>query len=379
VTDQGAGPGPVSVPEPDAGPPSPRPPGPVAMPPWLPRAMLLAAAIVIGLAVLRWLATELQGLLLLIAVSLFLSFAIEPAVNRLEARGVPRGLGTGIVFLGLFAVGGGFVVAVGAVLVDQFANLVDEAPGYIEDIEAWAERNFDVEIETDDLLAEFQEGGSVQQLATELADDILRVGARVVSGVFGALTVTLFTFYLVADAPRLRRTICSVLRPDHQREVLRAWSIAIEKTGGYLYSRALLALISFLAHWLAFALLDVPFPLPLALWVGLLSQFVPVIGTYLAGLFPILIALVEAPVTAVWVLVVVVVYQQIENYLLSPRITAHTMEVHPAVAFGAVVAGAALFGTIGALLALPAGATLQAFLTTYLDRHEVVEDGTLDH
>jgi predicted PurR-regulated permease PerM len=345
------------------------------MPPWLPRAMLLAGLVVIGLATLRWLVGELQSLLLLIAVSLFLSFAIEPAVNRLEARGMRRGLATGLVFILLVAVTAGFVIAVGAVLVDQVANLIDQAPTYIEDIERWTERNLHIEIDAEGLLAEFQEGGRAQRLAADMADDILLVGARVLSGLFQALTVALFTFYLVVDAPRLRRSICSLLRPDLQREVLRAWSIAIDKTGGYLYSRALLALLSFIFHAIAFALLGVPFPLPLALWVGVLSQFVPVIGTYLAGVFPILIGLLESTVTAVWVLVIVVVYQQIENYLLAPRITAQTMDLHPAVAFGAVIAGAALFGTIGALLALPAGATLQAFLSTYLARHEVVEDG----
>ena len=82
--------------------------------------------------------------------------------------------------------------------------------------------------------------------------------------------------------------------------MLRVWEIAIDKTGGYIYSRALLALLSGLTHWLAFIVLDVPFPLPLAIWVGLLSQFVPVIGTYLAGILPLLIALLDDPVKAIW-------------------------------------------------------------------------------
>jgi predicted PurR-regulated permease PerM len=104
------------------------------------------------------------------------------------------------------------------------------------------------------------------------------------------------------------------------------------------------------------------------------SQFVPVIGTYLAGLLPALIALAERPVSALWVLGLVVVYQQLENYLLAPRITAHTMQVHAAVAFGAVIAGAALLGPIGAVLALPVTATLTSLFSSYFERHEVVSD-----
>jgi hypothetical protein len=107
------------------------------------------------------------------------------------------------------------------------------------------------------------------------------------------------------------------------------------------------------------------------LWVGLISQFVPVVGTYLAGVLPLLIAVIDDPVSALWVLAVIVVYQQVENYLLAPRITARTMEIHAAVAFASVIAGAAILGPVGAVLALPVAATVQAILSTAIQRHEV--------
>jgi len=191
--------------------------------------------------------------------------------------------------------------------------------------------------------------------------------------VFQAFTVALFTFYLVADGPRLRRTICSLLRPERQREVLRAWELAIDKTGGYIYSRSLLAGLSALATWIALSIIGVPYALALALWVGIISQFVPVVGTYIAGALPVVIAGLNEPVDIIWTLAFIIVYQQIENYLLAPRITAHTMELHPAVAFGTVIAGAALIGPVGAVLALPAAAVGQAFVSTYIQRHDVVE------
>jgi predicted PurR-regulated permease PerM len=266
-----------------------------------------------------------------------------------------------------------FVWAIGSLLVDQITGFVDEAPTYIEDVEDWINDTFDANVEFDDLIQEFQEGGRAQEFAGNLAGNIVSAGATVLAVVFQILTILLFTFYLVADGPRLRRAILSILPQEQQLEVLRVWEIAIDKTGGYIYSRALLAVFSTLAHWLAFAIIGIPFPLPLALWVGLMSQFVPTIGTYIAGALPILIALISDPIDAVWVLLVVVVYQQIENYLLAPPIQAETMDIHPAVAFGGVIAGASILGPVGALLALPAGATLQAFVSTYVQRHEVVE------
>jgi predicted PurR-regulated permease PerM len=190
--------------------------------------------------------------------------------------------------------------------------------------------------------------------------------------VLQSFTVGLFTFYLVADGPRLRRTICSVLPPDRQQLAMRIWDLAIESTGGYVYSRALLAGVSATATTGFLALVGVPYPFALGLWVGLVSQFVPSIGTYLAGALPVLIALFHDPVDALWVLAFITVYQQFENLLLSPRITARTMALHPAVAFGAVIAGGAIMGPIGALLALPAAASIQALISLYVHRYEVV-------
>ena len=116
-----------------------------------------------------------------------------------------------------------------------------------------------------------------------------------------------------------------------------------------------------------------PFAFALALWMGVLSQFIPTVGTYIGGAVPILVALMEGVWPSVWVLIFVIVYQQFENYLLQPRITARTLDMHPAVAFGSVLAGVAVLGGPGALLALPMGASMQAFLSTYIRYYEVEE------
>jgi hypothetical protein len=87
----------------------------------------------------------------------------------------------------------------------------------------------------------------------------------------------------------------------------------------------------------------------------------------------VLIALLNDPVDALWVLGFILIYQQIENYFFSPKITAQTMDLHPAVAFGSAIAGGMLVGPIGAILALPAAGVIQAFVSTILERHEVVD------
>jgi predicted PurR-regulated permease PerM len=144
-----------------------------------------------------------------------------------------------------------------------------------------------------------------------------------------------------------------------------------------MLSRALLALISATVTFAALSLLGVPFALPLALWVGVVSQVLPVIGTFLAASVPLAVALIAQPSAFIPLLIFIIVYQQIENYFFAPKITAETMELHPAVAFGAVLAGGSVAGLVGALLALPLAAILQESTRAYLQRHELVESQLL--
>ncbi len=343
------------------------------MPTWVPRAIVLFWLGFAALWLARGVLHSLRPFILIILISLFLSFAIEPVVNALERRGLRRGLGTGAVFLLIVCSLGGFGFAMGSVLADQLNKFVDEAPALIDDLEAWSQRNISKDIDFKEIRQQFVDGGSASTWAQDLARNAVDFGAAVLGILFQILTIGLFTFYLVADGPRLRRNICSLLPPERQRHVLRVWDLAIEKTGGFIASRAVLALLSAIAHWIAFQSIGVNFPLPLAIWVGVLSQFIPVVGTYLAGALPMLIAFIESPGQGLWTLGFVVAYQQVENYILLPRITARTMEMHVATAFGSVIVGSAVLGPVGALLALPAAATLQAFISSSVQVHEIDE------
>jgi predicted PurR-regulated permease PerM len=344
------------------------------MPAWVPRAILLFWAGYGALLVLEGVLSALRGLAITLLVSLFLSFAMEPAVNRLAKRGWRRGSATGLVFVIVLVFSSVFAFAIGSLVFRQVSDFIDKAPDYVDNVQNWVNDTFNANVDFNDLRKELQNPqGGAQKFATNVAGSALKVGAAALGVLFQIFTIALFTFYLVADGPRLRRSICSLLPPARQRTVLDTWDLAIEKTGGYLYSRCILAALSTAFHAIAFTIIGVPFSLALAFWVGIMSQFIPVVGTYIAGALPVLIALIHDPVDGIIALVFVVLYQQVENYLFAPRITAQTMSIHPAVAFGAVIAGAGLLGVAGALLALPAAAVLQAVISTVGERHEVVE------
>ena len=349
------------------------------MPGWVPRAILLFLVGAAGLVTVRWLLLELQSFLVLLVVSLFLSFALEPAVNWLNRHGIRRGLATGMVMLGSLVAMLAFLVLLGQALFTQVSDFIEDLPNRVERIEQQVNDQFDTEFETDELVKEFQ-SEDVQGLATDLGSRALGLGISAVGMLFKLFTIGLFTFYMVADGPRFRRSVLSFLQASRQERVADGWEVAIQKTGGYIYSRGVLALASAVATTVVLEILDVDYALALGLWTGLVSQFIPTIGTYLAGALPVLVALLDDPGHALVILVFLLVYQQIENYVFAPKITARTMDLHPAVAFGTVMVGAALFGGVGALIALPAAAVIQAVASTYLNRHEVIDTHmTRDH
>ncbi|MFM8827555.1 MAG: AI-2E family transporter, partial [Actinomycetota bacterium] len=137
--------------------------------------------------------------------------------------------------------------------------------------------------------------------------------------------------------------------------------------------RLLLAALSAFFHWIALQAIGTPAPIAMALWVGLVSQFLPVIGTYLAGVLPLLLTFLESPGRALAVVVFILVYQQVENYLFAPRITARTMELHAALAFGSALVGGAVLGPVGAILGLPFAAMVQGILASSGQKHDVVD------
>jgi len=345
------------------------------MPKWVPKAILLFWAGFIATLVVREVFHQLTNFLILLLISLFFALAIEPAVNRLARRGWSRGAATGLMLLTIFVLIGSFSAAIGNLVATQAQDLYDNREQYVTDTVTFLNDNFRTSIDAQSWVANISDpNGSVQNFFQSQQDRVLDISLGALSGVLQVFSITLFAFYLIADGPRLRRALCSRLSADKQKTVLVVWNLAVQKTGGYIYSRALLAVVSAFFHWIAFQSIGTPAPVALAVWVGLISQFLPVVGTYLAGVLPVLLAFLDSPVKALTVIVFIAVYQQLENFLLAPKITAQTLELHAAVAFGAAIAGGAILGPIGAVLALPFAAMVQGIVSNWGRRFELVDD-----
>lgn len=340
------------------------------------RRTVTVALILVGLAAVLWLAFLLRNVLFMIFVSLFLAIALEPAVFFLVKRGWRRGAATGVVFLVAFLLVGLFVWSLAPLFIRQIEQLINAIPGLVESVVMFLQDTFGLD------LADV----NAQQIGRDILEGVQNIGGAVAGGVVGlastvfgflifATTVALFTFYMVAELPQLQRTVLSFMPEEQQKNALRVWAVAVEKMGGYVYSRLILAVVSGVITYLFLTMLDVPFGISLGVWVGILSQFVPVVGTYLASILPAIVALTFQDVTtAIWVVVFFVAYQQVENYLIAPRITKRTMEIHPAVSVGAIIVGGTLLGGIGVILALPVAGIIQALIGEWRRSYVVVID-----
>lgn len=339
------------------------------------RRVLTVALVAVVLALAWWLMGEIGNVIFMVFVALFVAVAFEPPVHYLAKRGWRRGPATGLVLLVTVILAGLFIALLVPLFVDQVQLLIDSIPGIVEALADLLERiGFDLsDVDIDDIGSQIV--SAIQSVGPAIVGGVIGLTASVVGFLFFATTVALFAFYMIAELPQLQRTVLSTMPEARQRRALHVWDVAVEKMGGYIYSRLILATISATVSSIFLYLLDVPFAVTLGIFVGIFSQFVPVVGTYIAAILPALVALTFNDFwTAVWTVVWFTAYQQIENYVISPRITKRTMEIHPAVSVGAIIIGGNLMGAIGILLALPMTGIIQAIISEYRKSYDVILD-----
>lgn len=339
---------------------------------WVFRTVILfTAAALLGL----WVFQQNISFILLLLLALLFAVAMEPAVSALSNRGWRRGSATGVTMLGITVLAAGFLALFGGILFAQASSLISDLPNLVTDLTQWINKTFNQDLDPNTLINQLNvQPSQIANWASNFAGGFVGIITGIVGGLFQLLTLALFSFYLSADAPRLKRKIGELLNPGAQKVVVTTWEITVKKTGGFVVSKLLLALASTAAHSLFFAAIGLPYWLPLGLITGITSQFIPTIGTYLGILIPVLFAVFNSPIDALFIIIFASVYQQIENYLLSPRLSKITMDIHPAIAFGSVIVFANLFGAVGAIVAVPVAAALVALLDTYSKRYDLIPE-----
>ena len=301
----------------------------------------------------------LDTVITLLVVALFLALALNPLVERLVAAGVRRSRAVAIVAGSAVLV----VVLIGLVVVppvtQQGGDLARHAPRYLDSLLADPRlRDLDATYHfLDKVREEINRRLTDGAFMSQAVGGVLGAGLAVISGAFSTLTVLVLTLYFLASLPSIKQAAYAMV-PASRR--LRVQSLAEEimrRVGSYAIGQVLVATINACCSYVMMKVVGIPYAAVLAVIVGSLG-LIPMVGATLGALVVALVALFLDPGKAVIALVYFVVYQQIENYLVAPRMMRRTVSVPGVVTVVAALAGGTLAGVLGALLAIPTAAGL---------------------
>ncbi|MCU1691622.1 MAG: hypothetical protein JWM64_713 [Frankiales bacterium] len=303
---------------------------------------------------------SVRSVLTLLLVAAFLAIGLDPVVRSLEGRGLPRGRAVGVVLVGVLLVFVGIGFAVIPPVVDQGTEFVSEVPTYLSDLQ----RN-DRVAELDaryGLLDRAQEYVSrPEQLGTKAVGGVVGVGKVVLSGFFSALTVLILTLYFLSSLPTIKANAYRLVPRSRRSRVGLLTDEILDRVGGYVAGALAIAATAGASTFVLLAVLGVPYPVALSVVVGV-TGLVPLIGATIGAAVVVLVAFFTSVTAGVVCAVFYLVYQQVENYVLYPRVMRRSVDVSPAATVVAVLIGGSLLGVIGALLAIPIAAAVQLVL-----------------
>ena len=338
------------------------------------RVLVVQLAILAGivLVVVGWtIIHAIVHTLLLFAVAAILAFALAPLVTRGEARGLPRTVAVGMVYLALALL----LVISAALLARPFAVqatlLLANLPAYLTGLQVAVSG-------LDEWLGRFGLGGGIATLEAEIGrqatgastafvGDLLRFLTQVASSALDTILVLVISFYLLLDGPRLRLAALRLVPPAHRDKLLFVEESLGRVLGGYLRGQLVMALTLAVVVGIIMQLLGMPYALVLGVLAGVF-ELVPMLGPILSALPALAVAVFQPFPTVLWVLIAFIAIQQFESNILAPRITAHAVGLHPLGAIFALMAGFEVGGPLGAVFAVPVAGFLWVLVSTIYQR-----------
>jgi predicted PurR-regulated permease PerM len=311
---------------------------------------------VILILMIIWLIIKLWTILLLLLISLLLTAALYPAVTWLRRRGMRHSQAVTVVLLGVLALFVLFLLILIPPIIEEAGNFADDLPEHVERTQGILQERYPSLYERLQNFAEQQ-----SQESTITADlplpQILSAGAGIVQGVSNTVIVMVITAYLLLDGSRIYRWSVRYLPDSQEIKVRQAMPEISKVVSGYLVGQIVTSLLFGIFTFIVLSIAGVPQPLFLALFAAILDA-IPIVGVFIATIPAFLLALTVSVPAAIAVLIAYVAYQQVENYVIVPRVYRNTLQISSFAVLIAVVVGSELLGIIGVLIALPLAAAI---------------------
>ena len=303
---------------------------------------------------------RVKSLLFDLFVAVVLAALAEPVVYRLSKKVNRKVSAFTAVSMILLVIGATFFSII-PIMVQEIYFLSSQIPTYFDNfinylnVEGFAvsSQSLDLESQFNSLITDY--GSTVGSSVVFAGQGLLRTLGHI-------FIIFFFTYYLISEGDGWRVKLKESLPENLSNSIDQVWTIGVSKAGGFIVAKLILGILASIVLSIAFFLIGLPSPIALGVSAGILSQLIPVVGTFLGGLVPFIASISLGTTSMVSTVGVLLIYQVIENYFISPRVTKSTMEIHPAVAVFSTLFGAYTLGGVGAILALPVAATVQGVL-----------------
>ena len=346
-----------------------------------PRGVLVVLALILATVLMIEIVQVARGVLIWIVIAVFLALALNPAVEWLLARGVPRrGFAVAITYVGALLA----IAALGAlfvpIVVDQVDNFVKAVPDYVDQLTRGEGRLGFLQDEyqiTERVRAAVEERGAASILG--VSGTALAVTKGVVTAIVAIVTIAFLTLFMLLEGPAWVERFYALL-PAGSQERWRNMGRSIYRTiGGYVTGNLAISLIAGTVSTIVLLILGVPYAVALGLLVALLD-LIPLAGATIAAVLVTTIGFIDSTVSGIVLLIFFIIYQQLENHVLQPVVYGRTVQLSPLAVLIAVLIGAELAGVVGALAAIPVAGTIQVILVDWLAhrRARIAEPGLAD-
>ncbi|OPC81094.1 AI-2E family transporter [Embleya scabrispora] len=301
----------------------------------------------------------IQHVLIIVLISFFLAAGLNPFVERLEKRGMPRRWAVCAVAFGFVLVAAAFVTAIAQPLVEQTSSLINSIPDSLTELRN--NERFRKLDEKYDLVNRAKDWAANANTAENVAGGLWGFGKMVLTSVFDTLTVIVLTLYFLGALPSIKEHLYNLFPKSRRARVRLLGDEILSGIGGYVNGALIVATCAGLSSFIFLMILGNDYALPLALVIAF-TDLIPMIGATVGAAVVSAVVFFDSPGKALTCVIFFLAYQQFENYLIYPRVMNRAVNVPPAITVIAALVGGALLGVTGALLAIPIAAAVLLIL-----------------
>lgn len=312
----------------------------------------------------------IRDVIVIFLFALIIASAIAPAVNLLEKIKIPRIIGALLVYIIFVGILSLLISLIIPSIVRDIKDLSSNLPNYIDNLSIKFESFKNAPTRYQGALEQIQKFLSgIGDLLRKHASNLFSTAVNIFGGIFSLLMALVISFYLSVQKRGVQRTLVAIIPSKYRDYVINLWERAQVKLGRWLQGQLFLGLIIGVLVYIGLYFLDVKFALLLAVLAGVLEIF-PYIGPVLAAIPAIILGFLQAPILGLWVLLLYIIVQQLENYLIVPLVIGKVVGLNPIIVIMALLIGWKLGGLAGMILAVPITAVVAEFVRDLIKKKE---------